>query len=58
MAGVMAFMINSLKDCIPFGVKAIPELEINGKWIAEQIEELLSSLHKCGFHSRPWYKTC
>ena len=50
--GVMTFMINSLKDSIPFVVRAVPEKEITGKWIAKQINELLSSLHECGFHVR------
>ena len=50
--GVMTFMINSLKDSIPFVVKAVPEKEIKGEWIAKQINELLSSLHECGFHVR------
>ena len=31
---VLAFMINGLKNVIPFVVKAIPELKITGKWIA------------------------
>ena len=50
--GVLTFMINSLKDSIPFVVKAIPELQITGKWIATELDELLSSLHKCGFAVR------
>ena len=48
--GVMTFMINSIKgSSIPFVVKACPELTLTGKWIAGQIDELLTSLHKCGF---------
>ena len=50
--GVMTFMINSLKKSIPVVVKAVPEMELNGKWIAEQIDELISALHKCGFNVR------
>ena len=50
--GVVAFMINGLKNAIPFVVKAIPELKITGKWIAEHLEEVIGSLHKCGFYVR------
>ena len=49
--GVAMFMINSLKDSIPFVVKAMPELTLSGKWIAKHIEEVLT-LHQCGFHVR------
>ena len=45
-------MINGLKNALPFVVKAIPELTITGKWIAKHLEEVLESLHKCGFHVR------
>ena len=31
--GVMAFMIISLKKCIPFVIKAVPETTIEGKWL-------------------------
>ena len=34
--GVVAFMINGLKNGTPFVVKAIPELRIPGQWIADQ----------------------
>ena len=50
--GVTAFMIDGLRDSIPFVVKAIPQLQLTGKWIAKQVEEVLESLHKCGFHVR------
>ena len=50
--GVTTFMINRLKKSIPFVVKAIPELELKGKWIADQTDELITSLHKCGFNVR------
>ena len=50
--GVATFMINSLKDSIPFVVKAMPEIKLTRQWIVEQIEEVLTSLHQCGFHVR------
>ena len=51
--GVMTFMINCVRgSSIPFVVKACPELTLTGKWIADQIKELLPLLHKCGFRVR------
>ena len=50
--GVTAFMIDGLRDSIPFVVKAIPQLQLTGPWIAKQEGEVLESLHKCGFHVR------
>ena len=50
--GVVAFMINGLQNAVPFVVKAIPELKITGKWIAEHLDELIKSLHECGFFVR------
>ena len=34
----MALMINSLKQSIPFVIKAIPEVKIEGLWLSEQID--------------------
>ena len=48
----MTFMIVSLKKSVPFVVKAIPETTINGKWLSEQIDSVLSSVHECGFQVR------
>ena len=50
--GVMTFMIVSLKKSIPFVIKAIPETTINGTWLSKQIEEVLTSIHECGFQVR------
>ena len=46
----MALMINSLKQSIPFVIKAIPEVKIEGLWLSEQIDECIHTLHKTGFN--------
>ena len=46
----MALMINSLKQSIPFVIKAIPEAKIEGLWLSEQIDECIHILHKTGFN--------
>ena len=43
-------MTVSLKKSVPFVVKAIPEVKIEGKWLSEQIDKTLLSLHSLGFH--------
>ena len=48
--GVMALMINSLKQSIPFVIKAIPEVKIEGLWLSEQIDGCIHTLHKTGFN--------
>lgn len=37
----MCFMIVGLKENVKFVVKAIPETEVNGDWLKDEIEELL-----------------
>ena len=44
--GVMTFMIISLKKSIPFVVKAIPEIKIEGKWLSDQIDSVIKSISK------------
>ena len=48
--GATTFMINSLKQSIPFVIKAIPEVKIEGLWLSEQIDECIYTLHKTGFN--------
>ena len=48
--GVMIFMINSLKKSIPFVIKAIPEIKIEGKWLSEHIDNCITSLNSAGFN--------
>ena len=48
----MTFMIVGMKKSIPFIVKAVPEIKIEGKWLGEHIDSVLSSVHQCGFQVR------
>ena len=48
--GVMTFMINSLKKSIPFVIKAIPEIKIEGKWLSEHIDNCITSHNSVGFN--------
>ena len=41
----MTFMINSLKKYIPFVIKAIPEMTIEGKWLSEHLDNCITSLN-------------
>ena len=46
----MTFMTNSLKQSIPFVIKAIPEVKIEGFWLSGQIDECFHTLHKTDFN--------
>ena len=46
----MTFMTNSLKQSIPFVIKAIPEVKIEGLWLSGQTDECSHTLHKTGFN--------
>ena len=48
--GVIIFMINILKQSIPFVIKAIPEVKIVSLWLSEQIDECIHTLNKTGFN--------
>ena len=48
--GAMTFMIDSLKKPIPFVIKAIPEIKIEGKWLSEHIDNCITSLYSVGFN--------
>ena len=48
--GVMTFIITSLKKAIPFVIKAIPEIKIEGKWLSEHIDNCITSLNSVGFN--------
>ena len=50
--GIVAFMIVSLKESIPFVVKACPEVKISGNWLASEIEETLETMLNAGFNVR------
>ena len=48
--GVITFMINSLKKSIPFVIKTIPEIKIEGKWLSEHIDNCITSLNSVRFN--------
>ena len=50
--GVLVFMISGLKKSTPYVIKTCPEVEINGKWVFEQIDDAISNLAKSGFNVR------
>ena len=45
-------MIVGLKKSIPYVIQAMPEVTINGGWLAEKISESIDSLAKAGFTVR------
>lgn len=50
--GLMCFMIVGLKSNVPFVVRSVPEKEISGDWLKEQIEKCIKELHDCSFNVR------
>ena len=50
--GVMVFMIVGLRTSIPYVVRAVPEITINGAWLKDLIDETITSLHETGFNVR------
>ena len=46
----MIFVTNSLKQSIPFAIKAIPEIKIESLSFSEQTYECIHTLHKSGFN--------
>ena len=45
-------MILGLKENIPYIIKSVPERQINGKWIKEQILDSFKTLKNCVFRVR------
>ena len=43
---LLSFMIVWLKDNVPYIIKSIPEQNIDGKWIKEQILDFLKNFKK------------
>ena len=39
---VVAFLVVELKQSIPFVVQTIPEVTLNGQWLAEKISDTLT----------------
>ena len=50
--GVMVFMIVGLRKSIPYVVRAVPEISINGTWLKSLIDETITCLHGVGFNVR------
>lgn len=47
--GIVCFMIVGMKKSIPYVIQAIPEVSINGTWLADKISASIESLAKTGF---------
>ena len=41
---LLSFMIVGLKENVPYIIKSVPEQNIDGKWIKEQILDFLKTL--------------
>ena len=50
--GVVVFMLQGLRQSVPVVVKACPETEISGRWLAEKLLECVTDLCKSGFQVR------
>ena len=49
---LLSFMIVGLKENVPYVIKSVLEVKINGKLIKEQISDSLKILKDCGFRVR------
>ena len=47
----MSFMIVGMRKSIPYIVKAVPDVKIEGVWLAEEIDSVIESLHNNGIYS-------
>ena len=50
--GLFSFMIVGLKENVPYIIKSVPEQNIDGKWIKQQILDSLKTLKNCSFRVR------
>jgi hypothetical protein len=50
--GIVSFMIVGLKSNIPYVVKTVPEREIFGEWVKEEMLDCLKKLQESGFNVR------
>jgi hypothetical protein len=50
--GVVCFMIVGLKESVAIVVKAVPEISVNGEFIAEHLFDVISQLFLVGFNVR------
>ena len=49
---LLSFMIVGLKENLTYIIKFVPEQNIDGEWIKEQILDSLKALKNCGFRVR------
>ena len=47
---VVCFMIVGLKSNVPYIIRSVPETEIKGKWLKEEILRVIDVLHEVGFN--------
>ena len=50
--GIVAFMIQGLKESVPIVVKASPEVTLSGQWLADEVSDCITSLGQVGFKVR------
>ncbi len=50
--GILNYMIVGIRKNIPFVVRAVPEVTVNGPLVRKHIDEVLDDLHKTGFNVR------
>ena len=48
--GILCFMMVGLRESVPFIIKAIPEVDIKGDWLAEEIKDTIRQIHAVGFN--------
>ena len=50
--GITIFIIKELEKSIPFVLKAIPEIKVEGKWFSAHAKESIPAPHQTGFVER------
>ena len=50
--GVVCFMITGLKSNVPYIVRSVPETNIKGTWLKEEITKVIKQLQEIGFNVR------
>ena len=50
--GIVGFMIVGLLESIPYIIKSLPEVKIEGGWLKEEIVKAIELLHSIGFKVR------
>ena len=50
--GVVCLMIVGLKSNVPYINRSVPETKIKGKWLKEEIVQVIDVFHEVGFNVR------